>query len=70
MDKEYIDKAIAAGRQWLTYQGPIKDLVCQNPLTGVQPSHTFYSALLEAQSVLGTYFLMSLDFYQNEFACG
>ncbi|MCX6126935.1 MAG: DUF2309 domain-containing protein [Proteobacteria bacterium] len=61
--------SVHAGRSWLSYQGPIKDFVCLNPLMAFQ-QHEFYEGAHRAGAAFGAYSLMGLGFYRTAFNDG
>lgn len=64
-----LDQTIARIQQWLSYQGPLKDFVCQNPLMAFQ-NLPFHEGVRNASRMFGSYRLMNLAYYRDAWRDG
>jgi uncharacterized protein len=67
--KESFQKDVLELAPYLSYQGPIGELVCLNPLAAFQQLD-FYQAIREASQFYGNDFLMPLSFYAEALKSG
>lgn len=64
-----MQKMVDGFRKWLSYQGPLKDFVCLNPLMFFQ-KFEFLEGMRRAGQAYGAFSLMDLAFYRNAYQEG
>lgn len=62
-------EAVSRSKPWLSYQGPLNEFVCLNPLGSFQ-QWNFHDGVYKAGKAYGAYTLMPLKFYRDAFKTG